>query len=78
MGPVIDLASYLGLSVLTQDRHPAIRFAAAHFLGDVGQSQADLAEEPSRDMLPFAVELPAGKRRRAVGRAVAATRGTGP
>src|SRR5262245_35586825 len=66
IGRVTDLASYLDLSVLAQDKHPGIRSAVAELLGDWGQPLADLAEETGPAMLPVADQLPAGKKRRAL------------
>jgi hypothetical protein len=68
IGPIHDLAAYLDLSVLAQDKHPAIRAATAQLLWDLGHPQGDLTEEPGSTMLPFADELPPGKRNRAPGR----------
>jgi hypothetical protein len=53
-------------ALLAQDKYPAVRAAAAVLLGDWGQPQADFAEEPGPAMSPFADQLPAGKRRRAL------------
>jgi hypothetical protein len=78
IGPVTDLASYLDLYVLTQDKHPSVRSAAAQLLGEVGHPHADLAEQHGRAMLPFADPLPAGKRRRVPCRLAPTTGGTGP
>jgi hypothetical protein len=78
IGPIRDLASHLDLILLTQDRHPAVRSAAAQLLWDLGHPQADLAQEPGPAILPFDHPLPAGKRRRAPGRLAPTTGGTGP
>jgi hypothetical protein len=65
IGPTHDLASHLDLFALTQDKHPAIRAAAAQLLRDLGHPQAELADDPGLALAPFADPLPAGKRRRA-------------
>ena len=78
VGPIRDLASHLDLVLLTQDKHPAVRSAAAQLLGEVGHPHADLAEEPGLAMLPFADPLPAGKRRGVPGRLAPTAGGTGP
>jgi hypothetical protein len=66
IGPVTDLAAYLDLSVLAQDKYPGIRSAVAELLGDWGKPQAEFAEEAPLNLLPFAAELPPGNRRRSL------------
>jgi hypothetical protein len=78
IGPIHDPASHLDLFALTQDKHPAVRSAAALLLGERGHPHADLSGEPGPAMLPFADPLPAGKRRRVPGRLAPSTGATGP
>jgi hypothetical protein len=66
IGRITDLASYFNLHVLGQDKHPAIRSAAAPLLADPGHQRADAAPVTGRALPPKLVRLPAGKRSRAL------------
>jgi hypothetical protein len=66
IGRVTDLASYLDLSVLASDKHPAIRAAVAELGAELSQRPPALAEDTGRIPRPFAEGLPAGARSRAL------------
>jgi hypothetical protein len=65
IGRITDLAAFFDLYVLGQDKHPAIRSAAAQLLADLGHQRADAAPVTGRALPPKPVRLPAGKRSRA-------------
>jgi hypothetical protein len=52
IGRVADLAAYFDLHVLGQDKHPAIRSAAAPLLADLGHRRADAAPGDRANFAP--------------------------
>jgi hypothetical protein len=66
IGRITDLVAYFDLHVLGQDKHPAIRSAAAPLLADLGHQRAAAAPVTGRALPPKPVRLPAGKRSRAL------------